>query len=254
MKKFILIMAALFFAASGAFSQVDKMKDILQDEMDTDNYTLRFFNALNGEPVQGATVEIDGVGKYETDHEGKVKFPRTIEDGNLTVHFRAEGYIPTDLTVEVIAGSIFNNRISVSPEMSIEAFRVILDWGRNPADLDAHLVKEGDYHISFRNMKSANGGEAVLDRDDTDKFGPETITVKKIDTDAVYTFWVQDYTNRDDDNSRRLSKSGATVKVYGNGKLLDYVSVPTGERGNKWNVFEIRDGKIRLTDYISSRE
>ncbi|MFP4469914.1 MAG: YfaP family protein [Bacteroidales bacterium] len=252
MKKIIVMLATVLLSLPAAFGQVDKMKDILDDEMDTENYTLRFFDALTGNPIKGAVVEIDETGVYETDHEGKVKFPRIIEDGGLTVRFQAEGYIPTDLTVEVIAATIFNNRISISPQMAMEYFRVILDWGRNPDDLDAHFMKEDDYHISYRNMKTAKDGVATLDRDDTDKFGPETITVREIESDAGYAFWVQDFSNRNDDNSRRLSRSGAAVKVYGNGKLLEYVTVPEGQRGNKWNVFIIRNGKIELTNYVSS--
>ncbi len=254
MKKIILVLAAVLIAWPAAFGQIDKMKDILDDEMDTENYTLRFFDALNGNPIKDAVVEIEDVGLYETDHQGKVRFPRAIEEGGLTVRFQAEGYIPTDLTVEVIAGTIFNNRISVSPEMAMEYFRVIVDWGRNPDDLDAHFVKEDEYHISYRNMKTADDGVAILDRDDTDKFGPETITVREIETDAAYAYWVQDYSNRDDDNSRRLSRSGAAVKVYGNGKLLEYITVPDGQRGNKWHVFVIRNGKIELTNYVTSVE
>lgn len=254
MKKIILLCAVVLFTLPAAFGQIDKMKDILDDEMDTENYTLRFFNALNGNPIKDAVVEIEDVGLYKTDHEGKVKFPRKIEEGGLTVRFQAEGYIPTDLTVEVIAGTIFNNRISVSPEMALEYFRVIVDWGRNPDDLDAHFIKEDEYHISYRNMKTADDGVAILDRDDTDKFGPETITVREIETDAAYEYWVKDYSNRDDDNSRRLSRSGAAVKVYGNGKLLEYITVPDGQRGNKWHVFVIRNGKIELTNYVTSGE
>ncbi len=200
-------MLAMIFCSTLTFSQIDKMKDVLDDEMDTNSFTLRFINALDGEPVMGAVVELDGIGLYETDMEGKIKFPKMEEDGDIGVHFKAEGYIPTDVNVEVVAGTIFNNRISVSPEMAIEYVRIILDWGRHPRDLDAHFTKDKQYHISYRNMKVSDDGIATLDRDDTDSFGPETITIKEIDTDSHYMFWVQDFTNRDDNNSKSLSKS-----------------------------------------------
>jgi hypothetical protein len=174
------------------------------------------------------------------------------EDGDIGVHFRAEGYIDTDINVEVVAGMIFNSRISVSPEMAMEYVRIILDWGRQPKDLDAHFTKDKKYHISYRNMNASDDGIATLDRDDTDSFGPETITIREIETDSHYIFWVQDFTNRGNDNSKSLSKSGATIKVYGNGGLMESVSVPRDERGNKWNVFEIVNGKINLLNYVSS--
>jgi len=253
MKKLSLLCLLIFLSSLFAIGQIDKMKDVLDDEMDTENFTLYFLNALDGEPVMGAVVELDGIGVYETDPDGKIKFPRTEEDGDIGVHFKAEGFIDTDVNIEVVAETIFNNRISVSPEMALEYVRIILDWGRNPKDLDAHFTKNKEYHISYRNMKVSNDGIAKLDRDDTDSFGPETITIKEIKSDAHYIFWVQDYTNRNDDNSKSLSKSGATIKVYGNGELQESVSVPSGQRGNRWNVFEIIDGKIKLMNYISSK-
>ncbi len=251
MKKFLTI---LFLLLSGVFvfAQIDKMKDVLDDEMDSENFTLRFYNALDGNPIEGAKVEIEGIGNFETDFEGKLKFPKTEEDGKLPVHFRCDGFIPTDFNAEVVAGTIFNNRISISPVMNIEYLRIILDWGRRPNDLDAHFVKEGDYHISYRNMKVSNDGIGKLDRDDTDSFGPETITIKKIDPDADYEFFVHDYSNRTNENSAKLSKSHATVKVYGDGRLLEYFQIPEGKHGNKWNVFVIKNGQIEKTDYISS--
>jgi len=252
MKKLCLLTLAMSFCSMFAFGQIDKMNDILDDEMDTENFTLHFINALDGEPIVGAIVELDGIGLYESDIEGKVKFPRIEEDGDIGVHFIADGYISTDVNVEVIAGTIFNNRVSVSPEMAMEYLRVILDWGRRPKDLDAHFTKNKQYHISYRNMKVSGDGMATLDRDDTDSFGPETITIKEIDSESHYIFWVQDFSNRDDDNSKALSKSGATIKVYGKGELMESISVPRDERGNKWNVFEIHDGRIIMMNYISS--
>lgn len=254
MKKLWFLTLALSFCSSLAFAQIDKMKDVLDDEMDTENFRLYFLNALDGEPVMGAVVELDGIGLYETDLEGRIAFPKLEQDGDIGVHFKAEGFIDTDVNVEVVAGTIFNNRISVSPEMAMEYMRIILDWGRQPKDLDAHFTKDKQYHISYRNMKVTDDGIAKLDRDDTDSFGPETITIKEIDTDSHYIFWVQDYTNRNDDNSKSLSKSGATIKVYGNGELQESVSVPANQRGNKWNVFEIINGRITLMNYVSSEE
>ena len=252
MKNTLLLFAFTLFTSLVAFGQIDKMKNILNDEMDSDNFTIRFINALNGEAIKDGTVNIDGIGEFSTDMEGKIKFPRTDEDGILLLSFIAEGFIPTDVKVEVIAGTIFYNRISISPEMAMENMRIILDWGRNPNDLDVHLTKDKKYHISYRNMKVADDGEARLDRDDTDSWGPETITISEIATDSRYEFWVQDFTNRLNDNSKKLSKSNAILKIYGNNELLYQLQVPENKRGNKWNVFTIENGVINLTNYITS--
>lgn len=252
MKNAILFLLAAFFTATAAFGQVDKMKNILDDEMDSENFTIRFVNALDGEPIKGGIVKIEGIGDFETDMEGKLKFPRTEEDGILLLTFTKEGFITTDVKVEVVAATIFYNSISISPEMAMENMRIILDWGRHPDDLDVHLTKDKKYHISYRNMEVSDDGEARLDRDDTDSWGPETITIREIQTESHYEFWVQDFTNRLDDNSKKLSKSKAILKIYGNNSLLYQISVPEEGRGNKWHVFTIDNGEITLTNYVTS--
>jgi len=244
MKRKIVLALLLLLAVLRLPAQIEKMRDLLDDEMDTENYTLRFLNALDGNPVQDANVEITDIGSFTTDVQGKIKFPRNFEDGWLEVKVTATGYIPVLLPVEVIAGTIFNNRISLSPVMAIEWLRIVLDWGRSPKDLDAHFEKSGQYHVSYRNMKVAQDGVCRLDRDDTQGFGPETITAEIIESDATYEYRVHDYTNQANENSRHLSGSGATVKVYGNGQLLRHFTVPADKRGNVWKVFEIRNGEI----------
>jgi hypothetical protein len=252
MKKFLTLIFTTLLAIAAA-GQVDKMKDILDDEMDANNHTLRFYDALSGDPIKGATIIVEQAGTFITDAEGKIKFPRTEGDALYLVSFSADGYITTDVSLEAVAGTIFNNRISISPVMAMENMRIIVDWGRRPADLDAHLTKDNSFHISYRNMKTAQDDEARLDRDDTDSWGPETITIRQVDTQGHYVFWVQDYTNRTDENSRKLSKSKATVKVYGNNQLLEQFSIPTDERGNKWHVFTIDQGKIAPTNYVTAQ-
>lgn len=227
------------------------MKDILDDEMDSDNFTVRFYNALDGQPIKDGTVSIENIGEFKTDQEGKVKFPR-MDDQVLLITFTADEYITTDVKTEVVAGTIFYNRISISPEMALENVRIILDWGRNPDDLDAHLTKDKKYHISYRNMKAADDGEARLDRDDRDSWGPETITIRETETDAYYEFWVHDFSNQSKDNSKKLSKSKAVIKIYANNELQYQVSVPEEGRGNSWHVFTIDDGIINLSNYITN--
>ena len=144
-----------------------------------------------------------------------------------------------------MAGTLFFNRFSVSPKLPLGSVRIVLDWGENPKDLDAHFVKEGGYHISYRNMKVSADGIAKLDRDDIDSYGPETITAKKINRSAKYYFYVHDFTNKSDYLNRGLSKSKASVKVYvGDNELLHIFKVPNDLAGNEWRVFEIKNGQI----------
>lgn len=247
MKRSILI---LFLLASGLlFAQVDKARMHSTDALKEleGKLTLRFFDALTGNPIEGAKVTIEGIGDFTTNHNGGVLFASDEMDATHTVVFTHDDYITSKFDIQISAGTIFFNRFSVSPKMKVGDIRIVLDWDKEPRDLDAHLVKDGQngYHISFRNMHSVADGEAKLDRDDTDSYGPETITINRIDQNATYHFFVHDYSNRNDSDSRALAHSKATVKVYSRTHgLIDIFTVPTDLVGVKWNVFSIVDGKI----------
>ena len=253
MKKFICVfLLAIGFAVS-AFAQIDKMREQL-DDADAEELgmlTLRFFNAENGEPVSDASINIQDFQALTTDLEGKIRFAKQ-PDGIYPFAFEKEGFIPESNKFEVVAQTIFRNRFTVSPVLSVGAIRIVLDWDKKPEDLDAHFVKEGDYHISYREKLSSADGKAVLDRDDRDGFGPETITVKDIDEIAEYNYYVKDFTNQKSKNSKALSKSNAMVKLYGEGKLLNIWQLSEKQKGNAWMVFSIQNGKLVPTDEVKN--
>lgn len=245
MKKSLLI-SALLLIVSISNAQIDKMKDLLEDtetELNDGLLTLRFFDALSGEPVEEALVIMaDGVEK-RTDLAGKIQFP-VPEDGVYYFKFIKEGYIEANYKFEVIASTIFNNRFTVSPFTKLGALRIVLDWDRRPADLDLHLIKEGSYHVSYRDTRAAADGSAQLDRDDTNGYGPETITINRTDQSAIYTCYVVDYTNQTNNDSRALSQSKATVRVYNNNELTDTFYVTRDRKGSRWMIFQVANGKV----------
>ena len=78
-----------------------------------------------------------------------------------------------------------------------------------------------------------------LDRDDTSSYGPETVTVYRLNESGIYSYYVYDYTNGGDDFSDEMgTKSKAKVKVYDEGALVTTFSVPYGEEGDCWHVFD----------------
>ncbi len=232
--------------------QIDQQKDDVFDELDHQNLTLRFFNALTGTEIPGAAVTINNV-EYRTDDEGKVQFPAPDSDGFYPVSFRAARYVPVDFNIEVMAGTLFFNRFSVSPVLDVKFLRVVLDWDATPPDLDAHLVKQGAFHLSYRNMRTAEDGSGQLDRDATNGFGPETITLKEVSASNKYTFFVHDYTDGNSPSTRGLARSKATVKVFGDGRLLNVFEVPRAGVGNYWQVFTISNGGIIEVNKLADR-
>ena len=224
--------------------KVQEDKDDAMEELMSGKLTLRFYNAIDGKEIPKATVEVKGIDEFTTDEEGKVRVPAPEEDGPYPFTFRAKGFITSEFQFEIMAGALFVRRFSVSPQMDLRYLRIVLDWGSEPRDLDAHFVKENGYHISYRDMKTSADGNGILDRDDRDGYGPETITVKEVSKDATYKFYVHDFSNRNDHSSTRLSDSRAVVRVFGEGKMLKTFSVPKNTRGTRWDVFTVENGTI----------
>lgn len=257
MKRLLLIFAALAaFSLASAQEDIedkfeameDKFEDAFEEE-EGNQMTLRFFNAETGEPVPDATVVIGGE-TYETDYEGKVRFPKIEEDGNYPAKFSCDGFISATYQFEVRALTIFRNRFSVSPVLELGSLRVVLDWDKRPKDLDAHFMNKGKYHISYQDMHVSADGTARLDRDDRNGYGPETITVNDMDESDVYSYLVFDYSNRGNSNSRALSKSGAVVRVYMEDRLVKTIPIREQDRGTIWKVFTFRDNEFIIYNDI----
>ncbi len=245
------------------FSQVEgnidddfnNMLQVLEDETSIQEeglFTLRFADAENDEPVKDATIDINNIGTYTTDAEGLVKLPLQ-KDGEYQFSFKKDGYIPADLTFEVAAGMIYFNRFSVSKLMDLGQIRIVLDWGNSPSDLDLHLEKTGQYHISYHHKIVADDGSAQLDRDDTNGKGPETITITDVDDKATYNCYVHDYSNRNNPKSKKLSKSKARITVYNDNQLEFVIEVPTDkEEGTRWDAFQLKKSVFKQSNRIAN--
>ena len=214
-------------------------------ELEND-FVLHFHNAMTAEPIENAEIRFAGtVQRTKSDGTVRFPFPSNLNQSEDTrqVHFSKKGFTNSDFDVRFQVGALWFNRFSVSPEVPLKKLRVVLDWGSNPQDLDAHLVREDAYHISYREKRSVID-QAALDRDDRDGQGPETITIHHISPTSTYQFFVHDYTNRESPNQDELSQSGARVHIFSNTGRVDTLYVPTQQRGTTWNVFRIEDGKI----------
>ncbi len=128
---------------------------------------------------------------------------------------------------------------AISPVLKqLDGLRVVLNWGATPADLDEHLVFS-DQQIYFKRKTGPDGTDAYLDVDNTEGFGPETITVEKRHIEQAYVFAVHDYIDRFDPKTKGLSNSDAKVLVYIGQTLVRTYYVPKNTIGNLWAVFRI---------------
>lgn len=65
-----------------------------------------------------------------------------------------------------------------------------------------------------------------------------------VDMETKYLYYIKDYSNRYNSNSKELSFSGAKAEVYCGDKLLKAYNVPIDIQGTTWNVFEIFNGEV----------
>lgn len=217
-------------------------------------------DALTGGTLANATLEVRaGINNYSgaviatgtTNAAGTFSFSLPVGGYTVTATAANMGTAYADL----YALACRQNQTQVALPPKQKDISVILRWGSSPADLDAHLTgpiagSASRYHVFFSQPEVV--GEAKLDLDDTNGVGPETINIKKQIVDGNYVYSVHNYSAVNTTNSTALSASGATVDIYANGVHLHTLSVPTGQTGNLWKVFEMVNGTIFPVNTITN--
>jgi uncharacterized protein YfaP (DUF2135 family) len=168
-----------------------------------------------------------------TNQSGKVNIPTEYKDDpNLTIIIKKEGY--STLVSKCSCGGL---TYAISPIMQeLDGLRIVLSWGSSPLDIDSHLSYPGGYICYYKKDASM----ANLDVDDTDSFGPETITITKKIAGKKYVYAVHDFSDRDLTNNSNLSNfSRAKVFVYVGNTLIKTYKIPTAQKGNIWIPFII---------------
>jgi hypothetical protein len=138
----------------------------------------------------------------------------------------------TEINVQGAGEPFPHDRVLLSP--AVDGWRVVLTWGAKPKDLDAHVRTNNGTDVSFHKKKFKQGdSEVYLDVDNTNGFGPETITLKKVK--GIHKFYVHNYSN-----DVPLSSSQAKVVLYRGAEQVSEVKVPQGSGDNTiWTVYEI---------------
>ncbi len=227
---------------------------------DGTDYMVKVVDSQNGKPISGAEVIINKGDEQEnaiTGSDGWAYFRPfhfTVKDdaeGVISFKISAKGYI----TLEDKCPCFQQEKALRKDDLEIDSYSIVLSWGKKPLDLDSHLWFQ-DNHVFYSEKKgSLPNKESELDIDDTESYGPETVTIHKKYSNEIYYYSVHDYTNRKKGSSNELSSiSNAKVYVYASqveGPIMKF-HVPTGKTGNKWDVFYIdKKGKIVTVNQIS---
>lgn len=214
------------------------------------NVTIKYrkgWNTQEGDYVKNI------LGVYSTTTDVSGDFDVDLPIGNYTAELSRDGFVTGYYNVfSSHANDDYN--LVLTPVLSEDEYRIVLTWGSTPRDLDSHLIGTLDseqlFHVYYGNREYRVDGEkmAVLDLDDTNGYGPETITMT-VQADmveqGVYTYLVHDYTNRNKPTSNQLSMSGANVKLYKGNNLLKTFNAPVNVEGNQWTVFAIENGNLK---------
>lgn len=175
----------------------------------------------------------------------------TLITGIYTCELILNNYVVSYATVYVLGGQIVGNQNSaISQTVNSGVMRIVLEWGATPLDLDSHLtgpdpVNVDRFHVyySSRNVFDANSDLVVnLDVDDTDSYGPETVTILQ-QLPGLYRYSVFDFSNRSSNPSSTLATSEAKVTVYRDNALPLQFFVPN-QPGTLWTVFTMENGAI----------
>ena len=136
-------------------------------------------------------------------------------------------------------------------------YRIILNWGNNPRDLDSHLTGPTNsttrFHVYYGspdfpsysstyntfapyNRIAGTTTETSLDVDNTNHGidnGPETTTIA-VPRTGTYNYYVHHF-----GGTSNISASGAQVAVYKGSALLATFNPPAGASGDVWSVFSM---------------
>lgn len=192
--------------------------------------------STSGEVVETATT--DEYGYYSVD----------LPTGIYTGEFSAQGYVTTYMLGNAVSDVFLTdqNETAIRAAASNEV-KVMLSWGEYPSDLDSHLIGPDEdgtsFHVAYYNQKEVENGVTYvdLDWDDTDSYGPETTTIRRL-VDGEYRFYIHNYSGNHYEFESTLRNSGAKVSVFlGNSTTPQKVfNVPTGAGEELyWIVFDL---------------
>ncbi|GAA3409113.1 hypothetical protein GCM10020370_47790 [Paenibacillus hodogayensis] len=176
-------------------------------------------------PIAGATIRFsagenngDGPSAGETTTGAEGTFALQLPPGLYTATLFSPGYESRSYNVTVSRDGTAGVDLLAIAKIEAGQIRIVLTWGEHPRDLDSHLIgpngQGGAFHVYYGQREAVNGSNekiAVLNRDDVDSNGEETVTIMTLSRHVygTYTYFVHQYSQ-----DGRLRESGAQVRIY----------------------------------------
>lgn len=210
---------------------------VAEEERDPGYVEGTVLDATTGEGIEDATVTV-GTQSDVTSSLGGYSIDNVPSGTNVTAQAAADGYVAMSTTINLDERETRDLDFQLIPETGADIARIVLTWDAQPRDLDSHvwaLTSGGDsyYHISYSNRGTTDAAPWMkLDLDDTDGYGPETVTIA-----PNYDQWypgLYHYVVKEFAGDGLLTDSDATVRVYISDELVDTIHVPMGSCGENW--------------------
>ena len=216
----------------------------------------KVLNAVDRSPIANVLVTISGQ-TGTTDNAGNYTI-LNVGTGDHDVAGASDDFCPFSAPFTIPDGyedESFTYNFSMSPMLEGEQIRMVLNWGATPQDLDSHLLTpeiEGNtHHIFYSNRGSYDVAPyAKLDTDDTNGYGPETITIDQLFA-GTYTYYIKNFSG----GSSGLKNSNAVIQIYsGESCTSNIIEVPTDTNGKFWYVCDIdgATGDVTVVNQIQS--
>ncbi len=186
-------------------------------------------DATTASPLGGVVVRLAGDSSVSTTTDAAGYYTLTLPAGLQELILSLSGYHFSNVVVSVVPGETIDGYAVGSPDLIGDGVRFVLTWGADPADLDSHLLTPGGHHVYYSNASPLGAG-AMLDWDDTNGHGPETVTITD-EQAGTYTYYVHRYSGYPE-----LAGCGATVSVYDEDGFLFSRTVPSSGSGDYWVV------------------
>ena len=215
-------------------------------------------NAVDGLTIPGVIVTLDSDSTI-TDENGQYEFYLSLENRSYLVYSSVDSFCPyhgSFIIPNDYSSNSFTFNLSMSPIPEPGEIRMVLNWGENPSDLDSHLktpqINGQEYHIMYNNRGSSESIPFVtLDVDDTNGYGPETITIKQA-YGGIYLYYIYQYSSNGE-----FSGSGASIQIFNSPDCDgERIQVPIEGSGRYWYVCDIngQDGTINVINRVQNSE
>jgi hypothetical protein len=192
---------------------------------------------------QNVSVQVADTG-LSISNTGRFRLKK-IPPGNATFRLSSSGYFPLVKSVRIGKAEIKKEIFALSPELTNgETLRIVLVWGERPRDLDSHLFNtQTKEHVFYKRKRNKSlPPNAWLDVDDTDSFGPETLTLTRT-AGAQYNYYVYNYSGESD-----FKTSEAEVNVYARNGQVKRFQIPAAGVGRWWQVFTYDSSSGRVSE------